>query len=130
MFLLEQIESSHKKVKSGSDFPKYIKELKELGVLSYETFVTDGHNLFFGEDNYEVKSQNKYSSLIISENSNVDQFKNDLIAHQNGKTDYLTFCNDCAKSGIEKWVVNLIDMTCTYFDKNGKQILMENIHSI
>jgi len=130
MFQLEQIESSHKKVKSGSDFPIYIKELKELGVLSYETFVIDGHNSFFGEGNYEVESQNKYSTLLISEISNADQFKNDLIDHQNGKTDYLTFCNDCAKSGIEKWIVNLNDMTCTYFDKSGKQILKENIPSI
>jgi uncharacterized protein YbcV (DUF1398 family) len=44
-----------------------------------------------------------------------------------GKTDYLTFCNDCAKSGIEKWIVRLEEMTCTYYDKAGNDILVEKI---
>ncbi len=43
MFILDQIEAAHSKVKSGADFPEYIKELKQFGVTSYETFVSDGH---------------------------------------------------------------------------------------
>lgn len=31
MFTVEQIETAHAKVKSGADFPNYIKEIKELG---------------------------------------------------------------------------------------------------
>ena len=33
MFTLEQIKLAHSKVKSGADFPAYIKELKALGVI-------------------------------------------------------------------------------------------------
>ena len=32
MFTVEQIKAAHSKVKSGADFPSYIKEIKSLGV--------------------------------------------------------------------------------------------------
>lgn len=43
------------------------------------------------------------------------------------KTDYSTFCSDCAKSGVEKWAVSMGKMTCTYFDKSGNKLLVEII---
>lgn len=127
MFTLAQIKEAHAKVKSGADFPNYIKELIELGVIAYETFVSDGHTLFEGREQYKIVSESKYEGLIISDLANVEQFKSDLKAHQLGKTDYMTFCNDCAKSGVEKWVVSMQNLTCTYFDKKGNELLQESI---
>lgn len=37
MFTLEQIEQAQQEVKSGAYFPKYIREIKELGLLGFET---------------------------------------------------------------------------------------------
>jgi hypothetical protein len=53
--------------------------------------------------------------------------RTDLKKHQQGQTDYSTFCNDCAKSGIDKWVICMDKMTCTYYDKAGNEILIEDI---
>ncbi|WP_136667043.1 DUF1398 domain-containing protein [Flavobacterium sp. H122] len=127
MFTLLQIKEAHAKVKSGADFPNYIKELIALGVTDYETFVFDGHTIFQGGNGFKVSSEPKYSNLIISDLVDVEQFKSDLKAHQQGKTDYMTFCNDCAKSGVEKWVVSMEELTCTYFDKKGNELLQESI---
>ncbi len=127
MFTIEQIIDAHSKIKSGADFPSFIQDLKKMGVIYYESFVIDGHTDYFGERNYKTTSPSKYNNLTIADNSNIDQFKNDLKAHQQGKTDYLTFCNDCAKSGITKWVVNLNTMTCIYYDRAGNEILIEQI---
>ena len=127
MFTVEQIKAAHSKVKLGADFPAYIQEIKLLGVTHYESYVSDGHIDYHGTDNYTAKVPSKYSILAIAEIQNAEQFKTDLKAHQQGKTDYLTFCNDCSKSGIEKWVVCMDKMTCTYFDKAGKEILSEVI---
>ncbi len=127
MFTVEQIKTAHSKVKSGADFPAYIKEIKELGVTNYETFVSDGHTDFFGVSNYKISTTAKYETLQIVETSKSEQFKSDLIAHQQGKTDYLTFCNDCAESGIEKWAVSMDKMTCTYYDRAGNEILVEDV---
>ena len=130
MFTVEQIKIAHSKVKSGADFPAYIKEIKELGVTYYETFVSDGHTDFFGASNYKISTTAKYDTLQIAETPKPEQFKSGLVAHQQGKTDYLTFCNDCAKSGIEKWAVSMDKMTCTYYDEAGNEILVENLPTL
>lgn len=127
MFTLDQIKAAHSKVKSGADFPAYIRDLKQLGVVRYETLVKDGHTDYYGNDNFEITSPSRYAVLTISDKSNADQFKVDLKAHQQGRTDYPTFCSDCAKSGIDKWIVDLTKMTCTYFDSAGNEVLVEQV---
>jgi len=127
MFTLDQIKAAHSSVKSGADFPAYIRDLKQLGVVQYVTFVKDGHTDYSGSGNFSVSSPGRYTDLRIAASSNSEQFKTDLKAHQQGKTDYPTFCSDCAKSGVEKWIVDLSKMTCIYFDQTGKEILVEQV---
>ncbi len=127
MFSLEQIREAHSKVKSGADFPGYIQDLKLLGIANYETFVTDGHTTYKGANDYSIDSPAKYERLQVADISNETQFVSDLKAHQQGKTNYPRFCSDCAKSGIEKWVVDITTMTCTYYDKAENEILIEKI---
>ena len=127
MFTVEQIEQAHKKVKSGADFPKYIQEIKKLGVKGFVTWVKDSHTEYFGENNFSTQSISKYDDLLILNNSDREKFIIQLKAHQQGKTDYFTFCKDCAETGIEKWVVNLDKMTCIYYDKIGNELLVEQV---
>jgi|SRR3954464_1043686 len=127
MFTIEQIKAAHSKVKSGADFPAYVQDLIKLGVVSYDTFVMDGHTDYFSTENTKIASPPKYDQLTIAANSNKEQFQKDLKAHQQGKTDYPTFCKDCAKSGVNKWVVLMDKMTCSYYDKSGNELLIEKI---
>jgi len=127
MFTVEQIKAAHSKVKSGADFPSYIQDLIRLGVVFYEAYVADGHTDYFGNADFKTSSPPKYTQLKIADQSNLDQFRFDLKAHQQGKTDYFTFCSDCAKSGVEKWAVSMEEMTCSYFDKAGNKLLVEVI---
>lgn len=127
MFTLDQINLAHQKVKSGADFPSYIQEIKTLGVARYSAFVADGHVDYYGTDGSLVSAPKKYESLKISEKSTMEVFKKELIAHQQGKTDYPTFLQMCAETGIEKWEICLDKMTCTYFDKTGNIVLKERI---
>ena len=127
MFTVEQINQAHEKVKSGADFPKYIQEIKQMGVTSFETWVTDSHTEYFGENNYQTKSLPQYENLTIADSSNREKFCRYLKIHQQGETDYLTFCRHCAETGIEKWFVCLDEMTCTYYDKAKNKILIEPI---
>lgn len=129
MFTVEQIEFAHSKVTTGAEFPKYIQEIKEIGVTAFETWVNDSHTDYFGKDNFQTKSKPKYEKLEISDASNNDKFKEYLKIHQKGETDYFTFCNHCAETGIEKWIVNLEEMTCIYYDKAENQILVEQVPS-
>jgi uncharacterized protein YbcV (DUF1398 family) len=127
MFTVEQIKSAHAKVKSGADFPSYIKEIKGLGVTHYEAYVSDGHIDYHGANNYTAKVPAKYESLVIAGTSKSEEFKAALVAHQQGKTDFLTFIKTCATFGIEKWAICMDKMTCIYYDKAGNEILVEQI---
>jgi len=127
MFTVEQIKAAHSKVKSGADFPKYIQAIKQLGVSAFETWVIDSHTEYFGKGGYQTKSQPMYEKLDIVEQSDQDKFNHYLKIHQQGNTDYKTFCKHCAETGIEKWFASLDNMTCTYYDKAGNKILVETI---
>ncbi|MFY7988548.1 MAG: DUF1398 domain-containing protein [Flavobacterium sp.] len=127
MYTLDQIKTAHGKVKSGADFPAYIKEIKALGVTHYEAFVSDGHTDYHGANGYTVTVPAKYDTLEILNEVNTEEFKTELLAHQQGKTDYLTFIKMCATTGIEKWEIRMDGMTCTYFDSVGNEVLVEKI---
>ncbi|MBB6370490.1 DUF1398 domain-containing protein [Chryseobacterium shigense] len=126
-FTVEQIKAEHQKVKSGADFPQYIQAIKHLGVSHYTVYVSDGNTQYFDTDNESGHTGKKYDNLSVSENLNLEQFKTRLKLHQQGGTDYLTFCSDCAENGVEGWKMDLNDMTCTYFDKKENEILVEQI---
>ena len=126
MFTLSQIKEAHQSiVKTGADFPKYVQAIVQLGVSSYETFVSDGHTVYYGKDGSIQQNDAKYAALKISASADKENFRSLLKLHQQGKRDFMTFCNDCAETGVEKWIVNTAGMTCTYFDKAGNEVLIE-----
>lgn len=127
MFTVEQIKEAHSKVKSGSGFPQYIQDIKILGVTAFETWVKDSHTEYFGDNNYRTASKSMYEDMVIADSSDKTKFVRLLKIHQQGETDYLTFCKHCAETGIERWYVSLDKMTCTYYDKAGNEILVEQI---
>lgn len=127
MFTVEQIKVAHSKVKSGADFPSYIQEIKSIGVTHYEAYVTDGHTDYHGGSNHTATVPAMYEPLAIADILQTEKFKTELLAHQQGKTNYLTFIKMCAETGIEKWAICMDKMTCTYYDKAGNEVLVEAI---
>ncbi|SHL36054.1 DUF1398 domain-containing protein [Chryseobacterium polytrichastri] len=129
-FTIEEIKAEHQKVKNGADFPKYIQAIKNRGVSHYTVYVSDGNTEYFDQENQSDTTGSKYDTLTISKNINLENFKLRLKLHQQGGTDYLTFCKDCAENGVECWKIDLNTMTCTYFDKAENNILVEQIPSV
>lgn len=127
MFTVELIQEEHAKIKSGADFPIYIQNIKQLGVNAFETWVIDSHTEYLGDDGYQTKSEPMFDELFVADKSDKDHFSHYLKIHQQGEIDHNTFCRHCAETGIEKWFASLEEMTCTYFDKAGNTILVEQI---
>ena len=127
MFTIEQIKEAHGKVKSGADFPAYVQDLKKLGVKAYDNFVADGHTIYYGDGNYEISSTTKYEPMDIAKEGSAERLKHYLFVHQKGDTDYFTFCSQAAEAGVEKWRVEVDFLTCTYYDRAGHQLLVEEI---
>lgn len=127
MFTIAQIKEAHSKVKSGADFPNYIQDLINLGVKGYDTSVHNGDTSYYGINDYHVNSNEKHDEINIAPIANKERFIEFLVMHQDGQTDYLTFCKQAAQCGIAKWRIDIIEMTCTYMDTTDAPILIEKI---
>jgi uncharacterized protein YbcV (DUF1398 family) len=127
MFTIEQIKTAHSKVKSGADFPAYIQEMKSLGVTAYEHFVSDGHIQYYGAGEFKIAADAKWPALEVLETGSAEKLKYALSIHQQGQTDYPTFCKQSAEAGVEKWLVDITKMRCTYYDKIENEMLVEAI---
>lgn len=127
MFTLEAIKATHAKVKTGADFPRYVQEMKALGVTHYDHYLTHGHCTYFGAGAYQLSSPGKWPEMKIATEPALAKLEEALRIHQAGQTDYLTFCQQAADSGVWKWVVDMLGMTCTYYDLAGNAILEEKV---
>jgi uncharacterized protein YbcV (DUF1398 family) len=127
MFTIDELKAAHSKVKSGAEYPAYVQEIIRLGVTGYETYVENGNTIYSGTNNYRIESGPKYTALVVSGNPDPETFKRDLKEHQEGRTNFPDFCRIAAGSGVEKWVVSMADMTCTYLDKTGHTMIVESI---
>ncbi len=126
MFTLEQIAQAHSHVKSGADFPRYVQDIIALGVQRYTTWLTDGHTDYEGAGQH-VSTPPKYASETIAERCNEAHFRERLKQHQQGGSDFPTFCGEARAAGVQCWVVDTTALTCTYLDKDGKAMLVEVI---
>lgn len=127
MFTLAQIKQAYDKVQTEIDFKNYIQELIELGIKGYDTLVTDGRVVYYGDTNHEVSTDEKYDQLLIAGTANKERFIEYLVLHESGQTDYYTFCQQAAQCGIAKSRIDIIEMTCTYLTPSGDPIVIEKI---
>lgn len=127
MFTEAQLKAAHARVKTGTDFPKYIQEIKGLGLVRYEYMVIDGRTVYYGADGYKIDSGSMYDNLQISTNPSPADLEYIIKVHQQGQTDFITFCNQAANAGVEKWVIDTQTMLCTYYDLAGNKMVAEPI---
>lgn len=127
MFTLQQLKAAHGKVKSGADFPRYVQEIKELGLLTYEFTVQDGSIVYYGAGQYQVKAGAIYEPLSINPGASAEALQYAITIHQQGQTDFLTFCRQAAEAGVNKWVVDTQELVCSYKDQAGNLVVAEPI---
>ncbi|MGN6396665.1 MAG: DUF1398 domain-containing protein [Mucilaginibacter sp.] len=127
MFTLQQMKAAHAKVKSGKDFPEYVKEIKQLGLVHYDFMAKDGRTVYHGRNGFQVSSDPVYPERPISLHPEPAALCKIITEHQQGKSDFLTFCQLVADAGVEKWVVDTEAMLCSYYDLNGNTIVAEPI---
>lgn len=127
MFTLQQLKAAHGRVKTGADFPRYIQEIKALGLLTYEFMVEDGSIIYHGAEDHRVEAPAIYEPLNINHTASPEALRHTIAIHQQGQTDFLTFCRQAAEAGVEKWVIDTQQMVCSYHDVVGRIMVAEPI---
>ena len=127
VFTIEEIDEVHERLGNANTLPEYVRSLRGLGVVRYDSFISDGHSEFFGRDGRSVVSHGVHGELTIAEKSHPEAFLEHLRCHERGETSYLEMSNGLAASGVEKWTVDTDMMTMTFCDQSGQTLLVKPI---
>jgi uncharacterized protein YbcV (DUF1398 family) len=126
-FTEQDIRAAYAKTRTGADFPQLIRDLKTLGIVSYDHILETGSNVFRGKNGQSVSLSHKGPSVAVNPQPNLELLKKYISMHQAGQTNYPTLCGQAGEAGVEKWTSDLLAMTCTYFDKSGRKMHVELI---
>jgi uncharacterized protein YbcV (DUF1398 family) len=126
MFTLEQIDDLHARLGSAKTLAEYVRALKALGVERYDSYLADGHSEYFGQ-NHRVVSPAAHDVLAVAAVGQREAFLEHLARHERRETGYLEMSKGLADSGIEKWTVDTAQMTMTFYDTAGGEMLVEQI---
>jgi uncharacterized protein YbcV (DUF1398 family) len=128
-FTIEQIEELHGRLGSAERLADYVRSLAGIGVVRYDSYVSDGHSEYFGHDGHRVISQPVHDQLSVAVDSDRKAFLDHLRRHERGETSYMEMSRGMADSGVEGWTVDTHEMTMTFHDQSGEALLAEHITS-
>jgi uncharacterized protein YbcV (DUF1398 family) len=66
-----------------------------------------------------------YGLLPVAETGQRESFLEHLRRQERSETTYLEMSRGLAQSGIERWTVDTSRMTMTFYDKTGREMLVE-----
>lgn len=128
-FSLEKIQEAHGKF-TGVDFPKLIQAFKNMGMLTNTYNLQSGQVTYTHTKGEKIHVQANAVDLAINPTSSTEGAKDVLKRHQAGETDFVTFCREIAGAGVYKWVSNMDEMTCSYYDLNENIVIDEAIPGV
>ena len=127
MFTLQQVTAAHAKLKSGAYFRAFVQEINQLCLLRYDFQVKIGQTEYHGANGLQISGNAIYPEKTISIQASSIAVRQIIAETQQGKSDFLTFCQQVADAGVNKWVVDTQAMMCTYYDLAGHSMVAEPI---
>jgi uncharacterized protein YbcV (DUF1398 family) len=128
-FSLEAIKEAQSKF-TGVDFPKLIREFKLIGIKTNTCNIQTGLVMYENKNGEQIKVQSNSVDVLINTISSTVAAQDVLKRHQAGETDFLTFCKEIAGAGVYKWISDMDNMTCSYYDLKDSAVIVENIPNV
>ncbi|HCY8516661.1 TPA: DUF1398 family protein [Staphylococcus aureus] len=125
-FKLSAIQQAHQQF-TGVDFPKLFKAFKDMGMTYNIVNIQDGTATYVHQSEDDIVTSSVKSNHPVAPSSNQSIVQDVLTRHQQGQTDFETFCDEMAQAGIYKWHIDIQAGTCTYIDLQEQAIISEVI---
>jgi uncharacterized protein YbcV (DUF1398 family) len=126
-FTMGEIDDVHVRLGRAESMGDYLRALAAIGVIRFESFLTDGHTEYVGADGHRVVSPAHHDVLTVAEMSDATAFLEHLRRHRDKETSYVEMSAGLAASGIEKWVGDTGALTMTYLDGAGAALLVDPV---
>ncbi|HCY1491980.1 TPA: DUF1398 family protein [Staphylococcus aureus] len=125
-FKLSAIQQAHQQF-TGVDFPKLFKAFKDMGMTYNIVNIQDGTATYVHQSEDDIVTSSVKSNHPVAPSLNQSIVQDVLTRHQQGQTDFETFCDEMAQAGIYKWHIDIQAGTCTYIDLQEQAIISELI---
>lgn len=125
MFELAQITDIHNRLGNSDSLGAYLRALQDIGVQTYDSYITDGHSEYFGADGQKLVGPAFHQTYVIAETCDKEQFLQYIQRVEQGGISYAEMSEALADNGVEKWTFHTEGSTITYFDKAGNVLLRE-----
>lgn len=125
-FKLSAIQQAHQQF-TGVDFPKLFKAFKDMGMTYNIVNIQDGTATYVHQSEDDIVTSSVKSNHPVAPSSNQSIVQDVLTRHQQGQTDFETFCDEMVQAGIYKWHIDIQAGTCTYIDLQEQAIISELI---
>ncbi|HEI1464403.1 TPA: DUF1398 family protein [Staphylococcus aureus] len=125
-FKLSAIQQAHQQF-TGVDFPKLFKAFKDMGMTYNIVNIQDGTATYVHQSEDDIVTSSVKSNHPVAPSSNQSIVQDVLTRHQQGQTDFETFCDEMAQAAIYKWHIDIQAGTCTYIDLQEQAIISELI---
>ncbi|EOB7930488.1 DUF1398 domain-containing protein [Staphylococcus aureus] len=125
-FTLSAIQQAHQQF-TDVDFPKLFKAFKDMGMTYNIVNIQDGTATYVHQSEDDIVTSSVKSNHPVAQKSNKTIVQDVLTRHQQGQTDFETFCDEMAEAGIYKWHIDIQAGTCTYIDLQDQAVISELI---
>ncbi len=127
MFTLEQVTDIHDRLGNEDTLGAYLRALRDIGVETYDAYITDGHSEYFGADGQKLVGPAFHETFAIAETCDKEQFLQYMQQVEQGCIGYVVMSHSLADNGVEKWSFDTEQLTITYLDKAGNVLLREDV---
>jgi uncharacterized protein YbcV (DUF1398 family) len=127
MFTLEQITDIHDRLGSKDSLGGYLRALRDIGVETYASYVSDGHSEYYGVDGQKLVGPAFHVTFAIAETSDKEWVLQYMKQVEEGGVGYVEMSEALADHGVEKWSFDTEKLTITYLDKAGNVLLCEKV---
>jgi uncharacterized protein YbcV (DUF1398 family) len=127
MFTLEQITDIHDRLGGSETLGAYLRALRDIGVETHDSYITDGHSEYFGADGQKLIGPAFHDTFAIADTCDKEQFLQYMQQVEQGDIGYVEMSKALADNGVEKWTFDTEKLTITYLDKAGNVLLGETV---
>jgi uncharacterized protein YbcV (DUF1398 family) len=127
MFTLEQVTDIHDRLGNEDTLGAYLRALRDIGVETYDSYITDGHAEYFGADGKKLVGPAFHETFAIAETCDKEQFLQYMQQVEQGGIGYVEMSHALADNGVEKWAFDTEQLAITYLDKAGNVLLREDV---
>jgi uncharacterized protein YbcV (DUF1398 family) len=127
MVTLSEIDDIHERLGKADSLPAYCQALADVGVIAYDSYVSDGRTVFRTADGGELDTGPNHELVPVETEPDHDAVHDTLARTEKGELGYAEMSRLLGAAGLERWSVDTRQQVMTYVDVRGEAVLVEQL---